>query len=342
MSTYYLLGTAEEIINKMWELDQLFERTTGNLVPHSLGPGDRGGSREMDLIALIQKFPDQKACIEHLEQVRWQGEPNCPYCGSTNVNRKGENHRIGRWNCYDCHSSFNVLQGTIMQKTRIPLTHWFAAIALMINAKKGISSCQMARDLDMDQKTCWYMMKRIRDAMSREEVGLLTGIVEADETFIGASPGNSMKNWRKTNKRGRGTSKTTVIGVVARDGEVVAQIMEDMKHNRVLNFLSENVDLGKSKFFTDSLRAYNVVNHLTVHRVINYYRNGRHDGDTIHTNTIEGFWSLLKRAWYGQHHHYTVKHMPMYIAEACWKFNQRKISGDEAFDIFLNVAMNPQ
>ena len=150
----------------------------------------------------MEKFPDQHVCIAHLEKVRWKGEPHCPYCGSYYVGKKSENRRVGRWNCYDCSSSFTVLQGTMRHKTRIPLQKWFVGIALMINAKKSLSSCQMARDLDMDDKTCWYMQQRIRKAMSTKEIQLLKDIVEIDETYVGGKPRYNKKYYDNLAKIG--------------------------------------------------------------------------------------------------------------------------------------------
>ena len=139
----------------------------------------------MNLMKIFAKYPDQESCIEHLEKVRWAGSPYCPYCESEDVARKNELDKVGRWNCHACKSSFNVLSGTIFQKTRIPLQKWFLAIGLMVNAKKSLSSCQLARDLDITQQTAWYMQTRIRVAMVQRERHLLQGIIEADETYLG-------------------------------------------------------------------------------------------------------------------------------------------------------------
>jgi len=142
----------------------------------------------MNLMRVFAKFPDQEACIEHLESIRWGDDPTCPLCKSDRVARKNELGKIGRWNCHACKSSFNVLSGTIMQKTRIPLQKWFLAIGLMMNAKKSLSSCQLARDLGITQQTAWYMQTRIRVAMVQREHHLLQGIIEADETYLGGKP----------------------------------------------------------------------------------------------------------------------------------------------------------
>ena len=168
----------------------------------------------MNLVAIFQKFPDQQSCIAHLEAIRWGDTPECPFCQSPRVARKAENNRIGRWNCHACHSSFNVLSGTIFEKTRVPLQKWFLAIGLILSAKKSLSSCQLARDLDLTQPTAWYIQHRIRAAMSDPDA-LLRGIVEADETYIGGKPRHTnRKADRKHHTKGRGTKKTAVLGVV--------------------------------------------------------------------------------------------------------------------------------
>ena len=115
----------------------------------------------INLVTVFARYPDQEACIEFIECVRWNDEPHCPYCDSKHVACKGDSDRIGRWNCHQCHSSFNVLSGTIFSKTKIPLQIWFVAICLIANTKKSLSSYQLSRDLDMNQKSAWNMQQRI-------------------------------------------------------------------------------------------------------------------------------------------------------------------------------------
>ncbi len=277
----------------------------------------------MNLLAIYSRFPDQDSCIEHLETVRWGDDPACPHCGSLDAARKADGQRIGRWNCHDCKASFNVLSGTIMEKTKIPLQKWFLGVGLIGNAKKSLSSCQLARDLDLTQPTAWYMQQRIRASMAKGQAKILQGILEADETYIGGKPrkGNRRDD-DKPSPRGRGTSKTPVIGVVERGGNVIAQVATDLSGKGILSFLRDNVDPRGSLLITDEYPAYNAVRKFVPHAVINHsfsYADGK-----THTNTIEGFWSILKRSWYGSHHHYQKKYTPLYVAEACWKYNHRK------------------
>ena len=289
----------------------------------------------MNLIDIFRKFPTEESCFAHLERVRFGQEPYCPHCGSVKVARKADGKRIGRWNCGDCHGSFNVLSGTIFQKTRIPLQKWFLGIGLMVNTKKSISSCQLARDLDLNQKSAWYMQQRIRAEMATDQRDLLNGIVEADETYVGGKPrkGNKREN-DKPAKRGRGTSKVPVIGAVERHGNVVAKVADQpgqLTGRGILQFVQSNVDPEESILITDEFSAYRAVRPYMNHAVINH--SVQYVDEDTHTNTIESFWSLVKRAWMGTHHHYTRKHLPLFIAESCWKYNNRKNS--PGFDTFI-------
>ncbi len=293
----------------------------------------------MDLIEVMQRFPDQNACIEHLEKIRWKGEPRCPHCDSRKIYKRlseTETGRIGRWKCETCGVSFKVTQGTVFHGTKIALQKWFLAISLMVNAKKSLSSHQLARDLKMNQSTAWSIMHRIRGEMAKKSDVLLQGIIEADETYIGGKPRKrNKKEDREPVKRGRGTSKTAVIGAVERGGKVVAKVADDLTGRTILNFIQDNVDMLGSELMTDEFRGYQQVSREMKHRIINH-KEQYVDGE-VHTNTIEGFWSLLKRAWYGQHHHYKTVYTNLYVAETCYKYNYRNI--DSIFDKFVNESM---
>ena len=288
----------------------------------------------MDLIAIFQRFPDHESCIEHLERVRWPHAPACPLCGALNVGRKADGERIGRWNCHSCHASFNVLSGTIFQKTKIELQKWFLAISLIINAKKSVSSHQLARDLGLNQKTAWYMTMRIRRAMV-DQGDLLTGIVEADEAYIGGKPRKPNKHEDGVPaKRGRGTDKLPIVGAVERGGKVVAQPSPKVDQDALTAFLTANVDTN-ALLMTDEYAGYNRMGQIMRHSVIKHA--AQYVDGLIHTNTVEGFWSLLKRAWYGTHHHYSDDYALAYAIEACYKYNIRKSSN--VFDSFIQSAI---
>lgn len=279
----------------------------------------------MNLIEVMERFPDQESCIEHLERIRWGDKPVCPHCRCVEVKQKKEDGvgRVGRYNCTACKASFKVTCGTVFHGTKIPLQKWFLAISLILNAKKSLSSCQLARDLDLNQKTAWFILTRIRAEMANKTNPIvLQGIIEADETYIGGKPRKeNKKEDREPAKRGRGTSKTAVIGAVERGGQVVAEVAKGLTGRAILEFIRRVVNVKESELMTDEYHAYSALSSQLKHHVINHQEQYV-DGDK-HTNTIEGFWSLLKRAWYGQHHHYSVGYTPLYVAERCYVYNNR-------------------
>ena len=288
----------------------------------------------MNLFETIERFPTHESCIQYLESIRWKEGTFCPHCASVDVYRKKDGDRVGRWHCKDCHASFNVLAGTVMQGTKVPLQKWFVAVSLIINAKKSLSSCQLARDLGINQKTAWYMEQRIRAEMaSKNDDVILKGIIEADETYIGGKP-------REANKRdddndmgptGNWSKKKPVIGAVEREGNVTAKAVDNVTGSRILEFILTKIDVDDSTLMTDESTVYKGISRFIEHETVNHQERYV-DGD-IHTNTLEGFWGLLKRAWYGQHHKYKVQFLPLYIAEAVWKYNHRKT--ENPFDVFV-------
>ena len=291
----------------------------------------------MDLLQVMERFPDQEACIEHLEKIRWDNKPKCLRCNSTHIGKRNETEigQIGRWNCHDCTATFKVTCGTVFHGTKIELQKWFMAISLILNAKKSLSSYQLARDLELNQKTAWYIQTRIRAEMAKDNI-LLQGIIEADETYIGGKPRKeNKKEDRELSKRGRGTDKDTVIGVVQRGGKVVAQLTKNLTGRTILDFIKRVVNIKDSELMTDEYAGYLAIGKEIKHRVIDH-KEQFVDGD-VHTNTIEGFWSLLKRAWYGSHHHYQTEYTPLYVAEACYKYNYR--NHDNLFGKFIGESM---
>lgn len=297
----------------------------------------------MNVIEVFQSFQTQEQAVEYLERVRWAGEPHCPYCGSVKVGRHASGDReMMRWQCRDCTRAFAVTVGTLFHGTHMPLRTWFLVLALMLNAKKSASSYQIARDVGVRRPTVWSMMQRIRTAMAAdpEQAKLLHGIVEADETYVGGKPrkGNKRDD-DKPSKRGRGTKKVPVIGAVERGGRVVARVANpgDLSAKGIGKFLARFVDPAGTVLITDEYAGYNRVSETMLHAVI-CHAEAYADG-LIHTNSIEGFWALVKRAWYGSHHHYSRKYMPLYIAEACFKYNRR--SGDafgKSLGLFVGAA----
>ena len=286
----------------------------------------------MNIIQIFQKFPTQESCVEHLENVRWGDTPKCPYCQSERTTRND-----GRHYCYNCKTSFSVTVGTIFHHTHLPLQKWFLAIALILNAKKGISALQLSRDLEVNKNTAWRVAMQIRKAMTqRDQRDLLTGVVEMDETWIGGKP---RKGADKKSRRGRGTKKPPVIGAVERGGKVRAKATqkEKMKGRHLRAFVRETVDVGAAHLITDEYKGYLGMNRLLPHSVIRH-TSWYVDGD-IHTNTIEGFWALLKRGMFGQFHSVSRKHLQRYVDEFCYRYNLRHADGLDMFDLTIDRAL---
>jgi len=210
----------------------------------------------------------------------------------------------------------------------------------MLNAKKSASSHQIARDLGMRQATVWSMMHRARIAMAQDQdqSRLLHGIVEADETYIGGKPRKCNRRDDDQNgpsKRGRGTDKAVVLGAIEGGGRVVAAAADSASGRAIQAFIARFVDRAGTLLVTDEWGGYSRVartmNHTSVNDKVRYA-----DG-LVHTNTIEGFWSLVKRAWYGSHHHYSRTFLPLYISEACYKYKHRR--DKEGFMSFVGLML---
>ena len=290
----------------------------------------------MNLISIFKQFPDQESCINYLEQKRWNVKPVCPYCQSENTNKthNAETQRFRNY-CNGCCKSFSVTVGTIFEDSRLPLQKWFLAISLMLNAKKGISSRQLARDLELPVKTAWSINHRIRKAMKQDN-GLLSGIVEMDETYVGGKPRKEAKKKDDndddfSNPRGRGTKKECVVGMIERNGKVKAKNVEKgtLKAKDLKELVRANIDLENSTLMTDEYRGYMTMNRIISHLSVNHQKQYVSSGD-IHTNTIESFWAILKRGITGQFHKVSKKYLNSYVDEFCWRFNERK--NEASFD----------
>jgi len=273
----------------------------------------------MNIISIYKQFPTEADCIAHLEQVRWQGKPACPYCISTNSTALPKEHR---YHCNNCNTTFSVTVNTIFHQTHLPLQKWFLAVSLVLNAKKGIASRQLARDLDVNKNTAWRIAMKIRQAMiETEQRNLLTGLVEMDETYIGGKP---RKGSGQINKRGRGTRKTPVVGMVARGGEVRANVARNGKltTKNLADLVRRNVDTNNATLITDEYSGYMGIRRILPHEIVdhsNWYVDG-----FKHTNNVESFWALLKRGIVGQYHKVSLHYLPRYIDEFCYRHNYRK------------------
>jgi transposase-like protein len=283
----------------------------------------------MNIVSIYKKFPLESDCIAHIERVRWNGKPVCPYCKSERVTAVPSE---SRHHCNGCNTSFSATVNTIFHHTHLPLQKWFLAISLILNAKKGISCRQLARDLEVNKNTAWYMGMRIRNAMF-EQGELLKGIVEMDETYIGGKP----RKGTGFHKRGRGTSKTPVVGMIERGGKIVARPVKkaNLDSKSLSSLVREHVDISDAMLITDEYSGYIKIKGFMPHAVINHqisYADG-----AIHTNSIEGFWGLLKRGIVGQYHKVSIRHLHQYVTEFCWRYNGR--NNPDLFDLTLQKAL---
>lgn len=273
----------------------------------------------MNIVEIYEKFPTENDCLAYLEHIRWNDKPKCPYCQSHNITPMPKEKR---YHCNNCNTSFSVTVRTIFHHTRLPLQKWFLALTLILNAKKGISARQLSRDLKVNKDTAWRIAMKIRNAMSeKDQRELLTGIVEADETYIGGKP---RRGSGTINKRGRGTKKTPVVGLIERKGKVKAEVIKNKKldSKNLKALVRRNVDINNAILITDEYKGYIGIQKIMPHKVVDH-TVWYVDGDA-HTNTVESFWALLKRGIIGQYHKVSLKHLPKYIDEFSYRWNYRK------------------
>src|SRR3989344_5909457 len=266
----------------------------------------------MNIVQVYKTFPSQESCIAHLEQVRWNGKPTCPYCKSKNSSSM---KKESRHHCNSCNTTYSVTVGTIFHKTKIDIRRWFVAISLVLNAKKGISARQMARDIDVNKNTAWLMLMRIRRAM----------IEHSDKKPKGGGT------------QGRNTkTKVPVFGVLQRGGKIKAGKVKNVTKKTLQTVIRLLVKEG-SQIMTDEWGAYNGLSEKFTHGVVSH-GEGQYVNGIAHTNTIEGFWALLKRGIFGQYHQVSKKHLNKYINEFCFRYNYRNDAS--VFDLLLSKSVS--
>jgi transposase-like protein len=273
------------------------------------------------LYEILSRFSDEEKCIAHYERIRWPQGVECPRCNGKKISQFYANGKTGKerhlYTCIDCRYQFTVTVGTIFHDSHIPLGKWFVAIFMICSAKKGISAKQLQRELGFGSyKTAWYVAHRIRVAM-QEDGGFLekfSGIVEADETYIGGK-GKGL--------RGRSTAtKTPVLGIRERtSGKVLMQAVEDVSKESIADFIRENVKPG-AELHTDEFSSYLWLDssefaHHSVNHTKTYVRGN------VHCNGVENVWSLLKRGVMGTFHKVSAKYLPLYLNEFSFRYNNR-------------------
>jgi transposase-like protein len=297
----------------------------------------------MNFIEFQKKFANEENIIDYYIQLRYKGQPCCHHCGSIQVYHKKDRLKI--FHCPSCKNTFSIFKGTIFENTHADLYKWFFAIHLFLNNKKGVSGLTLQREIGGSYRTSWRMLKQIRTAMQREQMDdCFQTIVEIDETYVGGKPrpntvrlddaGNQIKP-----KRGRGTNKTPVVGIIDRDNKKVhAKVAlpneagKSLSGKQLLDILNEVAKKGTT-VMTDEFRSYNILDkngfiHFKVDHSSKQYSNG-----DVHTNGIESFWATFKRGVYGIYHSISVKYLQHYVNEFCWRYNNRR--NPKMFDLLL-------
>jgi transposase-like protein len=286
------------------------------------------------LLEAVKFFSDYENCHKFMVTARWpDGVVRCPRCNSEHVTYLA-NARV--WKCYAKHErpKFSLKVGTIFEDSPIPLEKWLPTVWLISNCKNGISSYEVARALGVTQKTAWFMLHRIRKAMQSGTFYKMSGEIEVDETFIGGKARNMHVAQRKRRITGTGTQdKTAVMGFVQRGGEVRTYVVPNRKKSTLQEEIQKNVQAG-SALYSDALRSYDGLAGEYAHKVIDHavaYVDGR-----THTNTMENFWSLLKRSIHGTYISIEPFHLFRYLDEQTFRYNLRDSNDAGRFVLALS------
>lgn len=267
-------------------------------------------------------FQNADKAREHLEAIRWPKGPVCPHCGVVGGHYalNGKAHRPGVYKCKDCRKQFTVTVGTVFERSKIPLHQWMQAVYLICSSKKGCSSHQLQRTLDVQYKTAWFMNHRLREAMKSPGgiMGGSGGTVEADETFIGRKPGTKVR-------RGKG-HKNAVFSLVERSGNVRSFHVNDVTAKTLKPILQAQMSKG-AHLMTDDAGQYRILGPVSAsHEVVNHSA-GEYVRGNVHTNTVEGFFSIFKRGMYGVYQHCSSFHLERYTTEFDFRYNHRQKLG---------------
>jgi transposase-like protein len=283
----------------------------------------------------MREFPDDAACLDWLWRNRYSpdGEhADCPKCETERIFKRYETkQRRQSWTCNGCGHHIQPTAGTIFHKSSTSLHLWFYAMYLMTSTRCGISAKQLERELGVTYKTAWRMAHLIRNELMQQDGEALSGEVEADETYVGGRP-----RYRHTSKTGRGTKKAPVFGMVERSGRVVAMAVPNVQKASIMPLL-EKV-LPASTVYTDEYPIYDrLYRRGYFHRRI-AHRERIYVSGTVHTNTIEGFWSLVKRGIGGVYHAVSAKHLQGYLNEYAWRYNRRNDARAQFETLLLRAA----
>ncbi len=275
----------------------------------------------MTLVQLMDMFPSEEAAAEWFESIVWEGGRHCPKCGSVETKEVPNAKPMPYW-CKGCRSYFSVRTGTPMARSNVPLRKWAIAIYLVLTSLKSVSSMKLHRDIGVSQRAAWFMLHRIREAWGEDDDEPFDGPVEVDETYMGGKRKNMSNAQRRALKdAGRGAvGKTAVVGIKDRaTNEVRAEVVTDTTGETLQDFVEENTE-EDAMVYTDDAKAYKGVEreHEAVRHSVSEYVRGQ-----AHTNGIESFWAMLKRAHGGTFHKISPKHLQRYVSEFAGKHNIR-------------------
>jgi len=291
-----------------------------------------------NLVEFQKYFHSEEVCREFLEKNRWPNGLVCPFCQSQKVYRFSDGRRF---KCAErtCNKKFTVTVGAIYENSKVPLQKWFLGMYIIENHKKGISSCQLAKDIGVTQKSAWFMLHRIREMMREKQNIKLDNIVEIDEVYIGGKVGNMSKK-KRTLLRAAGKSydtKTLVMGLIERGGDLKLMALDKSNDANTLKpVIRKNVDFD-AVVITDGLNSYcGLDEEFSGHEVINHAGDEYVRDGVIHTNTIEGAFSMLRRSIFGIYHKVSPKHLSRYCDETMYRYNSRKMKDTDRFTFSLN------
>lgn len=280
---------------------------------------------------LFQMIPDAEVARVYLESRLWPDGVTCPTCAGKEriTTRKG-----GFYRCNRCKTDFTVRTGTIFERSHVPLHKWVYAMYLVVTARKGISSMQLAKEIGVTQKSAWFMLQRLREACSGK-IDKLSGLIEVDECYVGGLEKNKHESDKL--RMGRGSvGKTAVMGLRQRSGQTIAFPVENTDKATLQGAVLQHVEVG-SQVMTDEASAYEGMNGLFFYHATVNHSAGEYKRGGVHTNGIESVWSLLKRGIYGTWHHISPKHIARYVNEVTFRLNAGNVARHtlERLDSFI-------
>jgi transposase-like protein len=301
------------------------------------------GNLNLENSEIIKDMPrvcsDELTAVEFLEERLWKGQPKCHHCKSSNVyqmrdSKTGQRNKRFLWRCHDCHGQFTVRMGTVFEESRIGLRHWCYAFWRASTSKKGVSALEIKRQCQISYKSALFLMHRIRFAMTQNPTVKFTGTVEADETYIGGKP----RPGTGEHKRGRGTSKTPVFGIVQRGGNIHRRVVANVSAKTLKGAIREIVS-PRARVITDEHLAYRGLGREFKggHETVNHGTREYVRGD-IFTNTAESSFALIKRGLMGIYHAVSKKHLPRYLGEFDFRWNTRRLNDGERTALAIEGA----